>query len=79
MISRLGPWASGNHRVMGSVVRSFPFSSSRRMAAAVNCFVMEPRFQVVRVSARIPLARSANPHARSRTGLPSRRIRTAPE
>jgi hypothetical protein len=46
---------------MESSVRSFRSSSSLRIAAAVNCFVTEPREKTVSDVFSIPCSRTARP------------------
>ena len=63
---------SGSHFVMSSSSVSFPWSRSCRIAAAVNCLVSDPIWNVVSTVAGESLSTTALPTARfSRTPAPA--------
>jgi hypothetical protein len=61
VMSRLSAGTGPRNRLIRSLTRSRPIASSFRIAAAVNCFVIDPVSYTVRQLAGVPAARSAVP------------------
>ena len=61
MIPRLSAGTSLRYSPIESSTDSAPRASSARIAAAVNCFVIEPSEKTLAVVIGVPVSRSARP------------------